>query len=218
MLAVRAYFCGFRNAFARNFADTYFAPPPATVYGMLLSLVGETRVLRHAGAEVAVGVLCEGDAPHKAVVMRKAWRFKSGRVPGVGNNVCPDYREVYPVLDLVVGVRRGAREGTGRCLAARVLEGLAHPERVRRYGGLSLGESNGLVDEVRVWDGHCAFAEGWLLCRAEGGEVDMSLPVWADHVGSRFTRWQPVRRRKIAVCDVERALAGDLPWMAVTPV
>ncbi|MHC5777600.1 CRISPR-associated protein Cas5 [Nostoc sp.] len=40
-------FTTFRESHAREMGKTYPVPPPATVYGMLLSLVGETNVYRH---------------------------------------------------------------------------------------------------------------------------------------------------------------------------
>jgi CRISPR-associated protein Cas5t len=62
---------------------------------------------------------------------------------------------------------------------------LDHPERIDRFGGLSLGESTHLVDEVaRLRDGTSGPARAYLL--AERGRL--SLPVWVDHVGSAGTR------------------------------
>lgn len=46
-------FATFRESHAREMGKTYPVPPPATVYGMLLSLVGETDVYRHCGVELA---------------------------------------------------------------------------------------------------------------------------------------------------------------------
>ena len=40
-LRVEVPYASFRKSYARSFAETYPLPPPATVYGMLLSLVGE---------------------------------------------------------------------------------------------------------------------------------------------------------------------------------
>ena len=64
------------------------------------------------------------------------------------------------------------------------------PAKVNRYGGLCLGESTHLVDEVRRWRPHDP-AWGYLLAPQPDG--DLSLPLWPDHVGSRGTRWGQFR-------------------------
>src|ERR1044071_6948014 len=52
-LHVDVPYASFRKSFARSFAETYPLPPPATVYGMLLSLVGEYFRKRHEGVRLA---------------------------------------------------------------------------------------------------------------------------------------------------------------------
>jgi len=52
-LEIQAPFATFRKSFARSFAETYPLAPPATVYGMLLSLVGERYRQRHSGVRLA---------------------------------------------------------------------------------------------------------------------------------------------------------------------
>src|SRR6476661_8866257 len=43
----------FRKGLAREYLETEPLPPPATCYGFLLSLVGETNRQRHIGCRVA---------------------------------------------------------------------------------------------------------------------------------------------------------------------
>ena len=51
----------FRKGFAREYLETEMLPPPATCYGFLLSLVGETDRTRHIGCRIApVLILDEG--------------------------------------------------------------------------------------------------------------------------------------------------------------
>ena len=49
---------GLRPMWAREYQETYPAPPPSTVYGMLLSLVGVERgnKNRHAGLHIALAL------------------------------------------------------------------------------------------------------------------------------------------------------------------
>jgi CRISPR-associated protein Cas5t len=42
----------FRKGLAREFLESEWIPPPATCYGFLLSLVGESRRSRHIGCRV----------------------------------------------------------------------------------------------------------------------------------------------------------------------
>jgi len=89
-------------------------------------------------------------------------------------------------VHLAVWLESSGEVGPGPTLEERVAEALEHPERVRRFGGLSLGESTHLVDEVkRLSTGEVGPARAYLLA-AEGR---LSLPVWVDHVGSAGTRF-----------------------------
>ena len=68
-------------------------------------------------------------------------------------------------------------------------DALADPAGVVRFGGLSLGESTHLVDEVSPWDrvkGRHSGRTGRAFLLAPKGRL--TLPVWVDHVGSAGTR------------------------------
>src|SRR5438552_17771195 len=77
----------FRVPQAREYFETLPSPPPSTVYGMLLSLVGEPNRLRHIGSEIAVALL---STPSQSGVLRTLWRVKSKEAgPGIGENNGP---------------------------------------------------------------------------------------------------------------------------------
>ena len=177
---------GFRVAYAREYWETYPCPPPSTVYGMLLSAVGERDRLVHRGAEIAVAMLSK---PARSVVLRRVWRVKDKkRGPGLGANVRPDFQELLTGVRLCVWVRKGG-SADGRCgvpLVERLRRALRQPAEVKRFGGLALGESTHLVDEIRSWRAEDP-GRGLLLVGAEVGSL--TLPVWADHVGAKGTRW-----------------------------
>lgn len=177
----------FRVPRAREYFETFPCPPPATVYGMLLSMVGEINRRTHEGAEIAIALLSE---PHYSVVLRTLWRVKDKNAgPGLGNNRRPDFQELLTDVQLAVWVRQGAAEETEIPLALRIQTSLDNPATVSRFGGLSLGESAHLVDTVsrlKTEDLH-----GRLLVAAEDG--DLSLPIWPDHVGSAATTWGQYR-------------------------
>ena len=197
----------FRVPYAREYLETLPCPPPATVYGMLLSLVGEERRGAHVGAELALAVLSQ---PALSTVLRTSWRLKTADPPGLGANKRPDYQELLTDVRLAVWVRPGAAEATPRSLAERVEAVVDQKEVAVRYGALALGESTHLVDELRRLrpaDG----GRGRMLVQDERG--DLAMPVWVDHVGSRGTRWGQFRLEESSVGDVPAPNA----WVAIGP-
>lgn len=174
----------FRVPRAREYFETLPCPPPSTVYGMLLSLVGETNRHAHEGAELAIALLSQ---PEYSVVLRTLWRVKSRKHgPGLGENKRPDFQELLTHIKLAVWLKKGKHEDAPVCLADRVRQVLAAPRTTIRFGGLSLGESTHLVDDLRQLreaDGR----HGKVLFQSDEG--DLSLPIWPNHVGSRGTAW-----------------------------
>ncbi|HPA20368.1 MAG TPA: type I-MYXAN CRISPR-associated protein Cas5/Cmx5/DevS [Verrucomicrobiae bacterium] len=184
----------FRKGQAREYFETETLPPPSTCYGFLLSLCGETDRRRHIGARVTAAI--RGD-PEISTVVRTLWRQKS-RQKGKsqpGDNARPDFQQLLTNLELIVwldstGEASPPPEGT---LEARVRSALdpAHRASVRRFGGLSLGESTHLVNEVHITPSTGGEADdppsgGWRVFLESAGGT-MSLPIWVDHVGSRGT-------------------------------
>lgn len=171
----------FRKALAREYLETEVLPPPATCYGFLLSLVGETERRRHIGVRVTAGLLEHSEI---STVLRTVWRVKSLPL-GAGGNTRPDYQQLLTQVELVVWLDAGKDSATPN-LEQRVGTALDVPERIDRFGGLSFGESTHLVDEVTrlVPDDRRKVAT--FLLRERGR---MTLPVWVDHVGSRNTRY-----------------------------
>lgn len=196
----------FRVPRAREYFETFPCPPPATVYGMLLSMVGETNRRAHEGAEIAIALLSE---PHYSVVLRTLWRVKDKNAgAGLGTNRRPDFQELLTDIQLAVWIRKGDDEGSDTSLATRVEMVLNNPETVSRFGGLSLGESTHLVDSVSRLQSQSLL--GRVLVAAEDG--DLSLPVWPDHVGSK-TRWGQYRLSIEA--DITKGLLEESAWTAM---
>lgn len=176
----------FRVPRAREYFETFPCPPPSTVYGMLLSMVGEVNRREHEGAEIAIALLAE---PSYSVVLRTLWRVKDRKEgPGLKNNRRPDFQELLSDTQLAVWIRKGANETAARSLATRVEQAMQDPSTISRFGGLSLGESTHLVNDITRLDGRVI--RGRLLIAENEG--DLSLPIWPDHVGS-ITRWGQYR-------------------------
>jgi CRISPR-associated protein Cas5t len=191
----------FRKGLAREYLETEPIPPPATCYGFLLSLVGERDRRRHLGARVSPVLLSR---PEQSVVLRTVWRVKKTPLGSPGNTR-PDFQQLLSGIELVVWLDSSEEAATADPnLEQRVSAALADPALIERFGGLSLGESTHLVNDVSLWErvrGRMRDEAGRAYLLAERGRL--TLPVWVDHVGSAGTRYS----------------TGDLvPWsLADTP-
>jgi CRISPR-associated protein Cas5t len=201
-LRVTAPVCSFRTGYAREYLATERVPPPATVYGFLLSMVGEEDRMRHAGTRLAFALLGE---PQISVILRTAWRVKEKRQPpGMGSNRRPDYQEVLTGLEL--GIWVGAGE-----LADRLRTAARQPQAIQRYGGLSLGESRDLINDIQWTPEYGSKPGRWVTHHSEG---NLTLPVWVDHVGSQATVWQSFALQEDAL---ESPVSGSPRWILINP-
>ncbi len=205
-LSVEAPHASCRTSFARSFAESYALPPPATIYGMLLSLVGERQRRTHLGVKISVGFRRR---PRIATVLKKLSRYKYG-VPSkqarLGN--APDYVEVLCGVECLVLVD-SISEPANPTLEQRLTTALDLPELIERNGNLCLGLSDDMVDVALASDVWTTSTLEWLTVDPLGS---LELPVWVDHVGSADTRW---RRFHL----VKSALDQTLPdrWLTIQP-
>jgi len=178
----------FRKGLAREFLETEPLPAPATCYGFLLSLVGETNRRRHLGARVSPVLIGK---PLTSVVLRTVWRVKKTPLGSPGNTR-PDYQQLLTGVELIIWVDSSDEADDG--LEQRVTDVLRDPTSITRFGGLSLGESTHLVDEVTLIGTAAPPLRSRLdslPCRAflVATRGSVTLPVWVDHVGSAGTRY-----------------------------
>ncbi len=212
VLFVSVPVASFRNPYAREYLETYPYPPPSTVYGLLLSCVGEKSRKVHIGVEIAYALL--DPKPYVSTVLRTKWRIKDERIPiGTGNNKVPDFQELLTGLKMVIWLRRGKHESASPSLAERVKNLLARPGSASRYGSLCLGESTHMVNDFRAWRDGDGTAGDMLVPADEGG--DISLPVWADHVSLSRTRWG--RYRVMRVDNLNMMVPDEWMWITVAP-
>jgi CRISPR-associated protein Cas5t len=180
----------FPRSFARDFKETYSYPPPSTVYGMLLSLVGEVDMLAHVGVKLAIGII--GSDPPISRIVRKQRHHKFskqqlGTYPSSQFSK-PNHHELLTDLQFVIKLNSEQESGTVKLLDSptetlcdRVAIALTTPEQINRFGGLSLGESWAMLNGVRVYrpeDGDIR----WLV-KDDRGLI--GLPVWIDRVSSQ---------------------------------
>jgi CRISPR-associated protein Cas5t len=192
--------CAFRPYASREYQDTYPVPTPASVYGMLLSLLGvpRERKAEHCGAELALAV---ERVPERSKVFRKLRRG------GDLENIRPDYQDVLTDLRLWVWVRRGA-ETAEPCLADRLRAALANRfADVTRSGGVSLGESSYLLNALSEQR-----PPNELVFVVPDATGFYSLPVWVDHRVAANTQLKRFR-----IDDEPRATTDALAeaWFAI---
>ena len=182
-LRVTVPIASFAIPYAREFVETYPFPTPTTIYGMLLSLIGETDRYRYEGSRIAVWVM---GIPAQSLVLRKIRRFKKKDITS-GENSKPDYQTVLTGLEFITAVQDSKLSGIPSL--RQVLDNaLSNPGGVERFGGLSCGESHHLIDTLSK----CELPleeenQVWELCPEQYGE--WTIPLWVDHVGSKHTRW-----------------------------
>ncbi|WP_232228474.1 type I-MYXAN CRISPR-associated protein Cas5/Cmx5/DevS [Lyngbya sp. PCC 8106] len=179
ILQVEVPMASFRNSRAREYSESYPVPPHSTVYGMLLSLVGETNRYKHCGVKLAIAML---SIPYKSVNLRTLHRFETftSRIPK------PELYELLTNIEFIVAI--SGQEEENPTLLERIVEAIHRPEELDRFDPLYLGESDHLVNQIFI----CSeFPKDkslyWLIQNPDG---DLTLPYWVDHVGSCGTRWR----------------------------
>ena len=184
----------FRKGMSRQYLETDVIPHPSTCYGFLLSLVGETERERHIGVRVTPVLLSQ---TVRSVVLRTVWRLKNPKFKsGTGNNKSPELQQLLTDTRLIIWLDSSEEQNPdGPTLEKRVQIALDPKRRgeIARFGGLSLGESTHLVNEVSLYKPDPASLTEEeksnaqiLQCDPEGLQT---WTVWVDHVGSENTRY-----------------------------
>jgi len=183
-LEVSAPLAAFRPYTARDYQETLPAPPPATIFGMILSAAGieaEARG-RFVGAECAVAI---EQRPPVSKVLRKMHRgSETDEVSGQeAAKHRPEYQELLSSLRFWTRiVDESAHENPG--LADCIRRALESPSSIDRFGAVSLGESTFIVDELSIVE---SVPDDVLVLRpSDDGFLAMS--VWVDFEDRSRTR------------------------------
>ena len=198
---------GLRPMWAREYQETYPAPPPSTVYGMLLSLVGVERddKDRHAGLRIALALAGSTEKGRVFRKFRRVAQSKKNADPLADRR--PDYQELLLGLEFWTWIDDSKAEHP---LTDKIRMAL-DPERrgeIVRHGALCLGESSHMINEISV---DRPRGQGRFMAPSEQGFL--SMPVWSDHREDRPTLLN------FDIRDPEE-LADNPPndcWIAVTP-
>jgi CRISPR-associated protein Cas5t len=178
----------FPRSFARDFKETYQYPPPSTVYGMLLSLVGEVDLNTHLGVKIAIGIIGKDSPISRIVRKQRHHKFSKNQLETYPTSKFskPNHQEL--LTDLKISIKVDSNEETATLkLTERIAIALSTPSQITRFGGLSLGESWSLVNGIRSYrasDGEVR----WLVKDKRGL---IGLPIWVDRVTTQgtFTRF-----------------------------
>lgn len=174
----------FPRSFARDFKETYRYPPPSTVYGMLLSLVGEVDMLAHVGVRLAIGII--GNPPPISRIVRKQRHHKFS-VKHLGTYPTsqfskPNHHELLTDVRFVVQID-SSEEAAMVKLVDRIAIALSSPEQITRFGGLSIGESWAMLNGVRAYREEDGVIR-WLTQDKRGL---IGLPVWINRETTQGT-------------------------------
>jgi CRISPR-associated protein Cas5t len=167
----------FPRSFARDYKETYRYPPPSTIYGFLLSLVGEVDMTAHLGVKLAIGLI--GNEPPISRIVRKQRHHKFSRehlgTYPTSKFSKPNHHELLTDLQVAVQLDSSGESASVK-LEERVAIALSTPEQITRFGSLSLGESWALVNGVRPY----RETDGTIRWLAVDNRGLISLPVWID--------------------------------------
>jgi CRISPR-associated protein Cas5t len=151
---------------------------------MLLSFVGEIDLLAHLGVKIAIGMI--GNEPPISRILRKQRHHKFSKTHmGVypsSKFSKPNFQELLTDLQVVVQVN-SAGESAIVTLEERIAIALSTPEKISRFGAVSLGESWAMVNGVRSFrdsDGDIS----WLASDKRGL---IGLPIWIDRKTTQGT-------------------------------
>jgi CRISPR-associated protein Cas5t len=174
----------FPRSFARDFKETYRYPPPSTLYGFLLSFIGETDLKAHLGVKLAIGMI--GQEPPISRIVRKQRHHKfskthMGTYPSSKFSK-PNHQELLTDLQVIIELDSSDETSTLK-LTERIAIALSTPSQITRFGGLSLGESWAMVNGIRAYRETDSKVR-WLVKDNRGL---IGLPIWINRETTQGT-------------------------------
>ena len=152
---IEAPVASFPRRFAHDYKETYLYPPLTTVYGCILSLIGELDISVYPMDSIDVGVINKYPAISSVCVKQRNNAYTPGgkhakiRKKSYSPGVYPASFYSKPnIKEIVVGTKIVVQINN-EPLAARVLYSLH--SGCDRFGILSLGESSAMVNCIREY-------------------------------------------------------------------
>ncbi len=179
--------CGLRPTEARDFQESLPIPPPSTVAGMLLSLLGVelSEAARFGGNRIGLRVAA---GVSRSTILRKMRRDPKEKPKGGAERnpqFRPEYQEVLTDLRFWTLLDDSGVQAPNESLVQAVRSALENPAGTHRYGALSLGESAFMVDALAVVEAPASDSLG--VCRDDAGRYRLSL--WVDRDEPTKYRW-----------------------------
>lgn len=183
-----------RKAYANNYGESYSYISPITVYGFLLSLVGEHNIKAHENVQLAFAYK---NKPEKSRLIKKQTKIKLGILGKAFSKkdsrdvegLTPDYIEKLSDVNMICSIDSSREIGTKK-LEERVVEAIKHPENIfRSVGVLSLGTSDDLIDDLYLLD---SILGEKLLKLVPNKRGKFEMPIWLNHlygIGNKFQRY-----------------------------
>ena len=189
VLRVDVPMTGLRPMWAREYQETYPAPPPSTVYGMLLSLIGVEREHKNMYVGLRIAIAMAENTEDSFWQRREKGRIfrKFRRVAQAKKNADPladrrpDYQELLLGLEFWLWIDDSQ---ASHPLCGEIRKALDPEKRgeIVRHGALCLGESSHMVNEVTK---DRPRGRGRFVAPCEKGFL--SMPVWSDYKENRPT-------------------------------
>jgi CRISPR-associated protein Cas5t len=152
---IEAPFASFPRRFAHDYRETYLYPPLTTIFGCILSLIGELDITVYPMNSIDVGVINKYPAISSVCVKQRnnaympRGKHAKIREKSYSTGVYPASLYSKPnIKEIVVGTKIVAQINN-EPLAAKVLYSLH--SGCDRFGILSLGESSAMVNCIREY-------------------------------------------------------------------
>lgn len=187
-LYVDVPFASYTTAYSRYFLETYPLAPPSTVYGMLLSLIGEYNMRKYIGTEISIALISN---PSKFKHIRTWHRYKDNKSAiGTGKNVIPKSIECLWDNKYSIWIRQGKSEHNKISLCSQIKSYFDKTNIFPRQGVLSCGCSDNMINDISIWKNDNS--KGKILTISD--MADLSMPVWVDHLNNKNTvYWKPCK-------------------------
>jgi CRISPR-associated protein Cas5t len=154
-LYIEAPVASFPRKFAHDYRETYLYPPLTTVFGCILSFIGELDITAYPIDSIDIGVINKYPAISSVCVKQRNNAYMPGgkhaktREKSYSTGVYPASLYSKPnIKEIVVGTKIVAQINN-EPLAARFLYSLH--SGCDRFGILSLGESSAMVNCIREY-------------------------------------------------------------------
>lgn len=155
LVYIEAPIASFPRRFAHDYRETYLYPPRTTVFGCILSFVGELDIAAYPIESLEVGVINKHPEISSVCIKQRNFAYTPGgkhykiKQQSYGPGVYPSsYYSKPNIKEIVYGTKIVAKINN-EPLTARIRYSLH--DGGDRFGILSLGESSAVVNSIREY-------------------------------------------------------------------